>query len=173
MICDDHFPSTFSPDLDQAANGPDQLRKGLVRSAAAITWSQAAPSIYRCGVNGVQPGSELDRSAQSFYPAGMRWAFMSKYQKMKALAAGALLLGLSLGGWAMSTTGSLRMDARAEAPTRPKTNGYLPVEDLPPKRQKPAMTAEERLKLEKDLTAARDHQASRVKARGRAAGPQP
>ena len=46
------------------------------------------------------------------------------------------------------------MDARAEGPARPKTSGYLPIEDLPPKREKPAMTADERLKLQKELTAA-------------------
>ena len=47
---------------------------------------------------------------------------------------------------------------------RPKTSGYLPVEDLPPRDEKPAMTADERLKLQKELIAARDRQASRAKA---------
>ena len=80
-----------------------------------------------------------------------------------ALAAGALLLlGLSLGGCA--TSGSSLMDARAQAPAPPKTSAYLPVEDLPPKDKKPAMTADERLKLQKELIAARDRQASRAKA---------
>jgi hypothetical protein len=38
------------------------------------------------------------------------------------------------------------MDARAEAPAHPKAaDGYPPVHDLPPKREKPAMTADERL----------------------------
>jgi hypothetical protein len=45
------------------------------------------------------------------------------------------------------------------------------VEDLPPKREKPAMTADERLKLQKELTAARDRQAP--KAKGGTASPQP
>jgi hypothetical protein len=98
---------------------------------------------------------------------------MSKDVKMRALAAAALLLYcLSLGGCATSTGSSL-MDARAEAPARPKTSGYPAVEDLPPKREKPAMTADERLKLQKELTAARDRQASRAKAKGGAASPQP
>jgi hypothetical protein len=35
------------------------------------------------------------------------------------------------------------MDARAESPARPKTSGYPAVQDLPPKREKPAMTADE------------------------------
>lgn len=55
------------------------------------------------------------------------------------------------------------MDARAQAPA--STSTYLPVEDLPPPRDTPAMTADERLKLKKELTAARDHQAAAVKAR--------
>ena len=45
------------------------------------------------------------------------------------------------------------MDARAEMPTPPKTSGYLPVEDLPPKRQ--IMTADEQSKLKNELIAAR------------------
>lgn len=61
------------------------------------------------------------------------------------------------------------MDARAEAPARPKTSGYPAVEDVPPRRA-PAMTTDERLKLQKELAAARDRQAS--KAKGRAPGPE-
>ena len=84
---------------------------------------------------------------------------------IRALAAGALvLLTLSLGGCATSTAGSSLMDARAEAPASPKTSGYPRVEDLPPQRE--IMTADERLKLTKELTAARDRQAAAVKARG-------
>jgi len=98
---------------------------------------------------------------------------MSKDAKMTALAAAALLLySLSLGGCATSTTGSSLMDAHAEAPARPKTSDYLPVEDLPPKGEKPAMTADERLKLKKELIAARDRQASRAKVKEGAASPQ-
>jgi predicted small secreted protein len=98
---------------------------------------------------------------------------MSKDGKVTALVAAALLLSsLSLGGCMTSTAGSSLMDARAEAP--PKTSVYLPVEDLPPKREKPAMTADERSKLQKELIAARDRQASDGKARGGAARrPQP
>ena len=85
--------------------------------------------------------------------------------QIRALAAGVLLLlTLSLGGCATSTAGPSLMDARAETPAPRETSGYLPVEDLPPPRE--IMTAEERLKLEKELTAARDRQAAAVKARG-------
>jgi hypothetical protein len=97
---------------------------------------------------------------------------MSKDGKVTALVAAALLLSsLSLGGCMTSTAGSSLMDARAEAPALPKTSVYLPVEDLPPKREKPAMTADERSKLQKELIAVRDRQASDGKARGGAAAP--
>ena len=87
----------------------------------------------------------------------------------KALAAGALLLlSLSLGGCATPSAGSSLMAARAEAPEPPKTGGYLPVEDLPPQREQPAMTPDERLKLKKELIAARDRQAAAGKAQGAA-----
>ena len=81
------------------------------------------------------------------------------YRRTAALAAAALLLSsLSLGGCATSTTGSSLMDARAEAPAPPKTSAYLPVEVMPPAREKPAMTPDERLKLQKELIAARNRQ---------------
>jgi hypothetical protein len=85
-----------------------------------------------------------------------------------AFAAGALLLSLSLGGCANSTTGSSLMDARAEAPAPPKTSAYLPVEVLPTAREKPAMTSDERSKLQKELIAARDRQEAAKKAPGAA-----
>jgi hypothetical protein len=77
-----------------------------------------------------------------------------------ALAAGALLLLLSLclGGCATSTPGSSLMDARAEAPAPAKTSAYPPVEVIPPAREKPAMTQDERSKLQKELIAARNRQ---------------
>jgi hypothetical protein len=87
------------------------------------------------------------------------------YRQITALAAGMpLLLSLSLGGCA--TSGSSLMDARAEAPAAPKASAYLPVEDLPPKRDMPAMTSDERLKLQKELIAARDRQLAAAKAQG-------
>jgi hypothetical protein len=91
------------------------------------------------------------------------------YRQRAALAAGALLLvSLSLGGCASSTTGSSLMNARAEAPAPPKASAYLPVEVLPTAREKPAMTSGERSKLQKELIAARDRQEAVNKARGAA-----
>ena len=85
----------------------------------------------------------------------------------------AWLLSLSLGGSTTSTAGSFLMDARAEAPAPPKTSAYPLVGDLPPKREKPAMTPDERSKLQKELIAARDRQAAATKARGGAARAEP
>jgi hypothetical protein len=55
------------------------------------------------------------------------------------------------------------MGTHAEMPV--SSGAYLPVEDLPASRDKPAMSTEERAKLRKELIAARDRQTSRVKAR--------
>jgi hypothetical protein len=96
-------------------------------------------------------------------------AYVSNERKITAFAATALLLScLSLGGCATSTAGSSLMDARAEAPVPPKTSVYLPVEDLPPQRENPVMTPDERVKLQKELIAARDRQAAAGKAQGAA-----
>ena len=92
---------------------------------------------------------------------------------MRALAAATLLLYcLPLGGCATSTGSSL-MGVRAESPARPRTRGYPAVQDLPPKREKPAMTADERLKLQKELIAARDRRAQPVKPKGALRAPNP
>ena len=64
-----------------------------------------------------------------------------------------MLLGLSLSGCTTSL-----MDARAEAPASPKASAYLPVEVLPPARDKAVMTPDERSKLQKELIATRDRQ---------------
>ena len=80
-----------------------------------------------------------------------------------ALAAAVMLLSIhSLGGCVTSTS----MDARAEVPGPPKPTGYLPVQDVPPRPEKPAMTADEQLKLKKELSATRDRQAPKGNASG-------
>lgn len=104
----------------------------------------------------------------------MAVAYVSSERKITALAAGVLLLSsLSLGGCASSTAGSPLMDARAEASLLPKTSVYPPLEDPTTKREKDAMTPAERLKLQKELIAARDRQAAGGKARGAAAPIEP
>ena len=87
------------------------------------------------------------------------------YERRTApVSAALLLLSLSFGGCATSTAGSL-MDARAEVPVLPKipprTSAYPLVEDLPPPRENPVMTPDERSKLQQDLLAARDRQATK------------
>jgi len=86
-----------------------------------------------------------------------------------ALAAAVLLSILSLGGCVTSTP----MDARAEVPAPPKSTGYPAVEDVAPKPDKPAMTADEQSKLKKDLTTARDRQAPKSKAKDGATHAEP
>jgi hypothetical protein len=92
--------------------------------------------------------------------------FAYVHRQIRALAVGTpLLLGLSLGGCATSTAGSLLMDARAEVPMPPKASSYLPVEVLPAPRENRAMTPDEQSKLKKELTAARDRHPPDAKAR--------
>jgi hypothetical protein len=71
-----------------------------------------------------------------------------RYERNIAAVAAVVLLSLLLGDYA--TAGSSLMDARAQA-TPPKANIF----DPPPQRA-PAMTPDERLKLQNDLTAARN-----------------
>ena len=89
---------------------------------------------------------------------------MSKDGRFRALAASAILL---------SVVALSPLRTRAEEPGHPKTTGYPAVEDLPPTRENPAMTPDEQLKLKKDLTAARDHQAPKGKPKADAAHPGP
>ena len=74
--------------------------------------------------------------------------------KVGLLAASAILLSVALGP----------LGARAEQPGRPKTTGYPAVGDVPPRPEKPAMTADELSKLKKDLSATHDRQAPKGKS---------
>ena len=94
---------------------------------------------------------------------------MSQDRRFTALAAAVLLSILSLGGCVTSTP----MDARAEVPGPPKPTAYLPVEDVPPRPEKPAMTADEQSKLKKELAAARAQQMPKDKAKGQLRAPNP
>jgi hypothetical protein len=80
---------------------------------------------------------------------------MSKGGRFIALAASAILLSVG----SLGSQGAL-----AEEPGRPKTTGYPAVEDVPPRPEKPAMTADEQVKLKKELSATRDHQAPKGKS---------
>jgi hypothetical protein len=88
---------------------------------------------------------------------------MSPTGRFAGLAAAAAALSvLLLVVYPISTP----MAARAEEPGRVKATGYPAVEDVPPRPEKPAMTAEEQLKLKKELGAARDRQTSKGKSSG-------
>jgi hypothetical protein len=87
---------------------------------------------------------------------------MSVDRKTRAVAVGVLLLSaLALGGCATSIADMPLVGTPADAPARPKEAGaYLPVHDLPPDREEAAMAPSEQAKVLKELSAARDHQAS-------------
>lgn len=74
---------------------------------------------------------------------------------------------LALGGCASSIAQLPIVGTPADAPAPPSEPGtYLPVHDMPPDRDQPMIPAAERAKIEKELIAARDRQASVVKTHG-------
>ena len=90
-----------------------------------------------------------------------------------ALAGAALLLlTLSLGGCSTSIAdlpfGSGSSDARTK-----EAGAYLPVNQLPPARDEAAMDSVERAKVQKELVAARERQASAVAAKDQAEAKDP
>src|ERR1700694_2786739 len=87
---------------------------------------------------------------------------MSGNRRKRALALTALLASvLALGGCSSSIADLPLVGTPADAPARPKEAGaYLPVHDLPPDRAEPELAPAERAKIQAELVAARDHQAS-------------
>ena len=72
-----------------------------------------------------------------------------------------LLSALALGGCATSIAELPLVGTPADAPARPKEAGaFLPVHDLPPDRGEAAMAPAEQAQVQRELAAARDHQAS-------------
>jgi len=96
---------------------------------------------------------------------------MSVDRKKSALVLGALLLwALALGGCSVSIADLPLVGTPADAPARPKEAGaYLPVHDVPPDREEPELAPAERAKIEAELVAARDRQASAAAAKDPAA----
>jgi hypothetical protein len=92
---------------------------------------------------------------------------MSQNARCTALAAAAGPLSILLLGAGLILAVTVT-HAGAEEPGRARTTGYPAVEDVPPRPEKPAMTADEQSKLKKELGAARDRQAAAAKARGAA-----
>jgi hypothetical protein len=100
---------------------------------------------------------------RNIVPDRIGWS-MPSGGRSAALAASAILLSLS-------AVSRAPLDARAEEAGRQNATGYPAVEDVPPRPEKPAMTADEQLKLKKELSAARDRQAPKGKASGGARQP--
>ena len=97
---------------------------------------------------------------------------MSVDRQNTALALGALLASaLALGGCSSMSIADLPLvGTPAGAPERPKEAGaYLPVHDLPPDREQSAIAPAERAKIQNELIAARDRQASAPAAKDPAA----
>ena len=68
---------------------------------------------------------------------------------------------LAIGGCSTQIADMPAIGLPSDAPQRPKeANGYLPVHDIPPDREEAAMKPAEQAKIEAELLAARDRQAS-------------
>ena len=81
-----------------------------------------------------------------------------------------MLSALALAGCATSIADMPLVGTPADAPARPKEAGaYLPVHDLPPDREEAAMAPSEQAKVLKELSVARDRQASAKAAKKPAA----
>lgn len=75
--------------------------------------------------------------------------------------AALLAAGLALGGCSTQIADMPAVGVPAGVPERPKeAGGYLPVHDLPPDRNEEAMQPAELSKIQAELTAARDRQAT-------------
>jgi hypothetical protein len=96
---------------------------------------------------------------------------MSGGREKRARAFGALLISaLALGGCSISIADLPLAGTPADAPARPKETGaYLPVNELPPNREEAAMNPAERAKIESELVAARERQATATAAKDAAA----
>ena len=96
---------------------------------------------------------------------------MSGKQKKRALVLGALLASaFALGGCSTSIADLPLIGTPADAPARPKdAGGYLPVHDVPPEREEPELAPAERAKIQAELIAARERQASAAAAKDQAA----
>jgi hypothetical protein len=83
------------------------------------------------------------------------------------LALAALLLAApALGACSMSIADLPSLGTPSDAPDRPKEAApYLPVHDLPPDRAEPELPPKERAKIQAELIAARDRQASAAAAK--------
>jgi len=86
-----------------------------------------------------------------------------RQRKMLALTA-LYCVGLALAGCSSQIADLPLVGTPADAPARPKEAGsYLPVNDLPPNRDETAMDPATRAKIQAELIAARERQATASK----------
>ena len=87
---------------------------------------------------------------------------MAANRRGMVLASGALLIAaLALGGCSTTIADLPAVGTPADAPERPREAGsYLPVHDLPPDRVDAVISPAERAKIEAELIAARERQAT-------------
>jgi hypothetical protein len=100
---------------------------------------------------------------------------MAADRRGKVFAAGALLIAtLALGGCSTTIADLPAVGTPADAPQRPKEAGaYLPVHDLPPDRVDAVISPTERAKIEAELIAARERQATATEIKDGKAKPEP
>jgi hypothetical protein len=139
---------------------------------------EAAPaSIYCFGFNdferqwferggGCRP--EMVPAAQKRQRSG-DFGRMSVDRPKRAMAWGVLILSaIALGGCAISIA-DLPLGTSSDAQAQSKDGNYLPVNALPPDRDEAAMAPAERAKIQNELIAARERQASAAVAKDSAA----
>ncbi|WP_225704399.1 hypothetical protein [Bradyrhizobium cenepequi] len=87
----------------------------------------------------------------------------------RLLAAGALLASaIAVSGCSTSIADLPGVGVPADAPARPKeAGGYLPVHDMPPDREEAPMKPAEQAKIEAELLAARERQATAAQKAGK------
>jgi hypothetical protein len=90
---------------------------------------------------------------------------------IRVLAMGALFASaLAVGGCSTTIADLPGVGVPADAPARPKEVGtYLPVHDLPPDRDEAAIKPAEQQRIQAELIAARDRQATSAAAKNGAA----
>ena len=116
-------------------------------------------------------GRKAGLAKKLIWYVGRSFGRMPVDRAKRALALGALLVSvLALGGCSTTIADLPLVGTPADAPARPKEAGaYLPVHDLPPDRNQPELAPAERAKIQAELLAARDRQASAASAKGPAA----
>jgi hypothetical protein len=94
---------------------------------------------------------------------------MSLHRQRRALAVGALALAASaLAGCSSPIADLPSPGPPADAPAK-SADTYLPVHDLPPDRDQTVIPPDQRAKIEAELIAARDRQASAQAAKDQTA----